>query len=321
MVLRALHLCSGYGGFGLALRGVARTVAHVERDAYAAATLVARMEEQALDQAPIWADLLTFDALPWRGSVDIVTAGFPCQPFSQAGKRLGTSDDRWLWPAIARIIADVEPRYVFLENVPGVVRAGLPHVLGDLAALGFDAEWGLLAASDVGAPHRRQRFWLLADSDRERRGGVGVPQRSQVVGAEVGGSGQALGDPDRSGRPEVAGSSPSDKGPHGAEGADLAHGAGQALGNTESERRGPGERPRASEPSSWITDARESGRFPPGPDDTEGWAAWTGAQPAVCRGADGATEWLADALHLGGNGLVPQCARTAWHLLMDRLSA
>ena len=102
MVLRALHLCSGYGGFELALRlaGVpSRTVAHVERDTYAAATLVARMEDETLDQAPVWSDLATFDGGPWRGRVDLVTAGFPCQPFSQAGQRRGVDDERWLWPA------------------------------------------------------------------------------------------------------------------------------------------------------------------------------------------------------------------------------
>lgn len=162
--LHELALFAGYGGFPLALRGVRghRTVCYVERDAYAAATLVARMDEARLDQAPVWSDVCTFDGRPWRGRVDVITAGFPCQPFSLAGKQLGTDDDRWLWPDIARIVGDVEPRYVFLENVPGVVRAGLAEVLGDLARLGFDAEWGLLSAAAVGAPHRRERFWLLA---------------------------------------------------------------------------------------------------------------------------------------------------------------
>lgn len=107
MVLPAVHLCSGYAGMELALRGIARTVAHVERDAYAAATLVARMEAQELDQAPVWSDLCTFDARAWRGRVALVTAGFPCQPFSSAGRKLGTDDDRWLWPEIARIIRDM----------------------------------------------------------------------------------------------------------------------------------------------------------------------------------------------------------------------
>ena len=141
MALRALHLCSGYGGFELALRSVARvrTVAHVERDAYAAAVLVERMGQARLDQAPVWDDLVTFDGGPWRGRVDLITAGFPCQPFSSAGRQRGVDDDRWLWPDIARIIRDVGPRFVLLENVPQLVRLGLPHVLADLADLGFDA--------------------------------------------------------------------------------------------------------------------------------------------------------------------------------------
>ena len=171
MVLPAVHLCSGYAGMELALRGIARTVAHVERDAYAAATLVARMEAQELDQAPVWSDLCTFDARAWRGRVALITAGFPCQPFSSAGRKLGTDDDRWLWPEIARIIRDMEPEYVFLENVPGVVRAGLAHVLGDLAELGFDAEWGLLAASAVGlaTTHRPTQGPMLHDRHPRRR--------------------------------------------------------------------------------------------------------------------------------------------------------
>jgi len=93
-------------------------VAHVERDPFAAAVLVARMADQALDQAPVWDDLRSFDGRPWRGRVDLVTAGFPCQPWSAAGRRQGIEDDRWLWPDVARIVAEVGPRLVLLENVP-----------------------------------------------------------------------------------------------------------------------------------------------------------------------------------------------------------
>lgn len=289
MVLRALHLCSGYGGFELALRGYARTVGHVERDAYAAATLVARMAEARLDPAPVWDDLCTFDARAWRGCVDLITAGFPCQPFSSAGKKLGIDDDRWLWPDIERIIADVEPRYVFLENVPGVVRHGLPEVLHSLAQLGFDAEWGLLSASAVGAPHKRERFWLVGHASR-------------------------------SGRSEVTRSAHGDEGPHGPQHSHVADSAGEDVADTagvdEREPHHPG-RPVAR------GDARPDigrHRFPPHPDDHAGWAEWDGAQPAICRSTDGATRWLADALHLGGNGLVPQCARAAWEQLIIRLN-
>jgi DNA (cytosine-5)-methyltransferase 1 len=172
--LAALHLCSGYGGFELITRlaGIpARTVAHIERDSHAAAILMARMGEATLDPAPIWDDLTTFKGAAWRGRVDLITAGFPCQPFSAAGEQRGIDDERWIWPDIARIIADVGPRYVFLENVTGLIRHGLPHVLSDLAELGFNAEWGCLAASAVGAPHRRERVWLwatLADPESVR---------------------------------------------------------------------------------------------------------------------------------------------------------
>ncbi len=169
-----LSLCAGIGGLDLGLRLAcgARTVCYVEREAYACAVLVARMEEGALDAAPIWFDLLTFDGRPWAGAVDIVAAGFPCQPFSVAGAQLGVEDERWIWPDIARIVREVRPRYVFLENVPPLVKHGLGIVLADLAALGFDAEWGVFAASEVGAPHQRERIFILARvvSDADGRG-------------------------------------------------------------------------------------------------------------------------------------------------------
>jgi len=168
-------LCSGVGGLDAGLRlalgdGV-RTVCYVERDAYAAAVLVARMEDSSLDRAPVWDDLLTFDGSEWRGSVDLIVAGFPCQPWSVAGSRRGTDDARWIWPDIARIIGEVGPTYVFLENVPGLVSGGgLGEVLGSLASLGFDAVWESVRASDAGAPHRRERVFILG----RERGAVGV---------------------------------------------------------------------------------------------------------------------------------------------------
>ena len=199
MVLHAAHLCSGYGGVELALRlaGIpARTVVHVERDAYAAATLVARMEEAHLDPAPIWSDLCTFDGGAWRGRVDLVSAGFPCQPFSSAGQRRGVDDDRWLWPAVWKCVRDMGPRFLFLENVPQLVRHGLPHVLADLAEDGWAAEWGLLSASAVGAPHKRERFWLLAHADGDGWGGQRVPVGREVDGTEAQGCCAVLADSD-----------------------------------------------------------------------------------------------------------------------------
>ena len=129
--MNGLALCAGVGGLelglSLAIPGY-RTVGYVERDTYAAATLVARMADSALDTALVWDDITTFDGRPWRGVVDIVSAGFPCQPWSAAGQRRGTKDKRWLWPDIARIVREVGPMLVYLENVPGLLAGGLGHV-------------------------------------------------------------------------------------------------------------------------------------------------------------------------------------------------
>lgn len=329
--LRALHLCSGYGGFelGLRLAGVdAVTVCHVERDAYAAATLVARMAETHLDSAPIWDDLTTFDGEPWRGRVDIITAGFPCQPFSNAGAKKGIDDDRWLWPAIAGIVRSVGPRYVFLENVAGLVRAGLPFVLSDLADLGYDAEWGLFSAAEVGAPHKRERFWLLADAsgvnerkqnDQERAD----PRRNPRPNA--GGNGEAMADADGEERAESIGTRDGRPDPKrgsvrakiGPVMADTSGGRRREVARDES-RNGQDEsdkRP-AREPIGGDT----FGRWPPSREgDWPDYIAQGGPKPAVRRRTNGTPPELVDALHLGGNGLVPSVAGAAFIELRARL--
>lgn len=318
MVLRALHLCSGYGGFELALRGIARTVCHVERDSYAAATLVARMDEARLDRAPIWSDLCTFDAVPWRGRVDIVTAGLPCQPFSAAGQRRGLDDERHLWPHARRIIAEVGPRFVFLENVPDVVRAGwLGGVLGDLAEVGFDAEWGLLSAAAVGAPHKRERFWLVAHHPSVRRGEWSECTQQAGLPANVEASGRLMAHASSShGTPsERTGDSGTNTYGSG-NGSRRPHDVADTQGARSTGRRQPCRVGKEHAAAGGVH------RFPPRPDDTDGWAdyiATGGPEPGVRRGTDGPPAWLADALHLGGNGLVPQCAREAWNQLTERL--
>lgn len=164
-----MAICAGVGGLELGLRLALgddyQCAVYIEREAYAAATLVARMEEQALDPAPIWDDVVTFDGRPWRGVVDLITAGFPCQPWSVAGRRQKTDDERWIWDDIARVICEVGSGIVFLENVPGLVHGGLEHVLGDLATFGFTAEWDVFSAAETGAPHLRERLFILAHSD------------------------------------------------------------------------------------------------------------------------------------------------------------
>lgn len=166
--LHVLSLCSGIGGLDLALRTLgARTVCYVEKDPFCARVLEARIRDGWLDDAPIWDDLATLDGRPWRGSVDLVAGGVPCQGNSSAGKQRGRADERWLWPHMRKIARDVGCRYLLLENVAGLLaveRGGaLGEILGELAEDGFSVRWDCVRASDVGAPHRRERVFLWAE--------------------------------------------------------------------------------------------------------------------------------------------------------------
>lgn len=167
--LRELALFAGAGGgiLGGHLLGW-RTVCAVERDAYAASILVQRQNDGILRPFPIWSDVSTFDGKPWRGIVDVVSGGFPCQDISPAGKGAGLAGERsGLWREMARIIGEVRPKYAFIENSPMLVDRGLEKVLCDLAEMGFDAEWGIIGANALGALHRRDRIWIVA-SDPKR---------------------------------------------------------------------------------------------------------------------------------------------------------
>lgn len=164
--LRELSLFSGAGGglLGSLLLGW-RTVCCVEWNEYCQSVLRQRMRDGWLDDAPIWDDVRTFDGRPWRGRVDVLTAGFPCQPFSVAGKQGADKDERNMWPDTARIIREVRPPLALLENVTGLTsgRHGyFGRVLGDLAESGYDAVWDIVPAAAADAPHRRERVWVLA---------------------------------------------------------------------------------------------------------------------------------------------------------------
>ena len=161
------------GAFDLALRlaGIeSRTVCYVEWDKYCQSILEARIKDGVLSDAPIFGgDVREFDGTPWRGRVDIISASPPCQPYSQAGKLRGSTDSRNLFPDTLRIISEVQPRRVYLENVPGLLvrpKDGRPAygsvVVGELAALGYDCRWDTISAKDAGAPHLRKRWWLVA---------------------------------------------------------------------------------------------------------------------------------------------------------------
>jgi len=163
-VLNELALFAGAGGgiLGGHLLGW-RTVCAVECNPYAAAVLAARQNDATLAPFPIWDDVRTFDGRLWRGRADVLSGGFPCQDISSAGKGAGVTGERsGLWAEMARIIREVGPRFVFVENSPLLVSRGLGVVLGDLAAMGYDAQWGVLGAVDAGAPHKRERIWLVA---------------------------------------------------------------------------------------------------------------------------------------------------------------
>ena len=162
--MRELALFAGAGG-GI-LGGIIlgwRTVCAVEIDPFCREVLLRRQMDGFLPRFPIWDDVRTFDGRPWRGCVDVISGGFPCQDISAAGKGEGITGKRsGLWKQMARIVGEVRPLIVFVENSPLLIRRGLAVVLGDLAEMGYDARWCCVSAADCGAPHIRDRVWILA---------------------------------------------------------------------------------------------------------------------------------------------------------------
>ncbi len=170
--LHELALFAGAGGgiLGGCLLGW-RTVCAVEINEYARSVLIQRQNDGRLQPFPIWDDIRTFDGKAWRGSVDVVSGGFPCQDISAAGKGAGISGERsGLWKEMARIIREVRPRYCFVENSPMLTSRGLGDVLGDLAEMGYDAKWCVLGANHTGGFHGRGRIWILANVDINANG-------------------------------------------------------------------------------------------------------------------------------------------------------
>ena len=155
--LKIGSLCTGYGGLDMAVEAYfgAETAWVSDIDKYACKVIDARINKPNIGDLKIvnWAEV---------EPVDIITAGYPCQPFSTAGSRKGKLDERHLWPYIKKAISSIRPSIVFLENVRGHFTLGFRDVLTDLASIGYDVRWTIIRASDVGAPHRRERLFILA---------------------------------------------------------------------------------------------------------------------------------------------------------------
>jgi len=327
-----LSFCAGYGGIDLGLRRVlpsCRTIAYVEIEAFAIANLVAKMEAGELDQAPVWTDVKTFPAEPFRGLVDIISGGYPCQPFSAAGKRLGTDDPRHLWPFLRGAVRAIRPSRVFFENVEGHISLGLSTVISDLEADGYRTTWGIFSAAECGASHQRKRVFILG-----RLANTGnIPstyRRSRTVNG--GGSGetkevsfepaneQERGDRQARQRKNAS----SDTGKCGNGGADVANGkcagleghSGDFVGSKERERHKSG-----NERSDSVKSL-----FPARPGQPQfDWEEPRTIVPELDGATDGsasrvdATAYRVDRLRLLGNGVVPATAAKAWTELSARL--
>lgn len=328
--MNELHLFAGAGGgiLGGMLLGH-RPVCAVEIEPYCRRVLLQRQRDGILPWFPIWDDVRTFDGRPWQGIADVVCGGFPCQDISAAGKGAGIDGERsGLWREMARIIGEVRPRFVFVENSPMLVRRGLARVVGDLAALGYDSAWCVLGADDCGAPHKRKRLWILAHADSPRE------QQSEGIGCEIrdrsGDGGEALDDTMRFGREtrrknhekhdgDITGATGEDsrevahtkgerweKDGDGAEGLEAGKGNGEptagfysSLPDADCAGRKEQRRP--------VTIAEEHAAAQCG--------GWWCAEPAVGRVAHGVAHRV-DRIAALGNGQVPDVVLLAWSELM-----
>jgi DNA (cytosine-5)-methyltransferase 1 len=346
---RILSLFTGIGGLDLGYRlafpGI-RTVVYVEREAFCCEILARRIEEGLLDEAPIWAgDVAEFPADQFRGRVDAVAAGFPCPPVSNAGKKLGTKDPRWLWPQVLRVLRATEARWVLLENVEGLRTAesgrAYRDVLAGLAGLGFDAEWITLGADAVAAPHRRSRMFILGRRD------VADAGDDQPLGGEVGPPTRQRGTepaPSESGEPVHKRGEPLLAHPrHGvvqglqsairwATGADAPGASGEMDDSDHPGLEGRITAPRFIRPHQLIAGETGPPLWPPSPPDMAAWASvisqWPDLAPAVestvrgvAVGTPGRVDGTSrnDRLRALGNAVVPLQAAAAFRQLFARL--
>jgi DNA (cytosine-5)-methyltransferase 1 len=309
-----IGLCAGYGGIELGLKRVLptlRSVALCEIEAFPIANLVAKMEEGLMESAPIWTDLKTFPWESFRDRVDILTGGYPCQPFSAAGKRAGKEDPRHLWPWIADGIRILRPKVCFFENVEGHVSLGLREVIGELEEIGYQTAWGIFSAREVGAPHQRKRVFILAHDRSKRLEGVWECCSTEGREAQTGYAGSGCNVwPSRPGQPQHGWEPPRVVGNTKklfSNGCNNITGSGgehretlpKQSGNTDGDKSGSG--------SGSQTESQMGG-------NSDGPADWVD-YAELCVSCDNRT----DELRLLGNGVVPATAERAFRTLIKEL--
>jgi len=316
-----IAFCAGYGGIerGLDLTGVEhRVIAYVEIEAFCIANLVAKMETGELPPAPIYTDLKTFPAHLFRDRVDLITGGYPCQPFSAAGKRLGEDDPRHLWPHIRKHIEAIRPARCFFENVEGHISLGLSTVISDLEEDGYLTTWGIFSAREVGAPHQRKRVYILADSNNGQRELKDQEIRARRDSAVDGG--KYLADTRNLSNPWNNGTSiryVKSKTQGQTTPAVNAVSPCSTLSDTISARleRQP-RNGKDCDQSRWIGEKakRSTGKSSLRNREPHQWSP----EPRLGRVVDGCADRV-DRIRLLGNGVVPATAAKAWSVLSNRI--
>jgi len=352
-----LSICSGYGGIELGLRTViprTRVVCYVENEVAQSQILASRIKDGGLDDAPIWTDLRTFDATAWSGKVHLLTGGFPCQPHSVAGQKRGADDPRELSGEVLRIADELGRPTLFLENVPGIRRFYWDNIRPRLQEMGYRTEEVLVTARETGAPHKRQRLFIMANAGYPELSGWFQTAKRFIYESldQFASQSGILADGDGSRISTHGHGTEREEQERAQEGEDrsldeptgqvedmvdtISGGAQESYAGRQSgkqQRDCPSEEVADSNAERLQGDghtgketydgrSRHVPLYPPGPDDYEGWTHVLtdvpSLEPTFCRVAHGSTPWVDKQLRSIGNGVVPASAARAFLLLSRR---